>query len=122
MKIRARHLISIWLFGFLLSLVIQSLFQGWFAAVTVWGRNVGWQTEIAIWNAGMSLVLIGLFRQSESVQAKVIPGLVILSLALGINHLLVAISKAGYFGNWLGASLNFGGVLLAVLYFLGQRR
>lgn len=121
MQIRPKLLLGLWLLGFLVSLVIQSVLQGWFAEITLWGRNAGWQTEIAIWNAGMALVLVGLLRQTETVQAVALPGLAVLSLALGVNHLQTAIDHPGYVGHWLGAGANFTAVLLAALYFASRR-
>lgn len=122
MQIRATHLLRVWLLAFLGSLVIQSVFQWWFAEVTIWGRNIGWQTEIAIWNAGVSLILFRLLREPEPVQAAAIPGLVLLSTLFGTNHLQAALSQPNHFGNWLGATLNLSGVALAVAYYVQQRR
>lgn len=118
MRLRAKHLLYLWLAGFVMSLTIQSALQGWFAEVTVWGRNVGWQTEIAIWNAGMALVLAGVLRQSDAVHAAAVPGLTVLSFAFGVNHLQAVIADPGHVGHWMGAGANFTGVLLATLYFM----
>lgn len=121
-RLRAKHLLCLWLLGFLASLAIQGAFPGWFAGVTAWGRNVGWQTEIAIWNAGVSVLIAGLLRQSEAAQSAAIPGLALLSLAFGINHLQAAIAQPDRLGNWLGAGANLAAVLLAALYYLTPRR
>ncbi len=111
MRLQARHLLVLWLIGFLGSMVIQSVFQGWFAAVTIWGRNVGWQTEIAIWNAGVALLIIELLRRSDDAHAAAIPGLALLSSAFGINHLLAGMSAPAEIGHWMGAGANFMGVV-----------
>jgi len=110
MRIRATHLLVVWLFGFLLSLVIQT----WFADVTVWGRNVGWQAEIAIWNAGMSLVLFRLLREAESARAAAISGLELLSVAFGTNHLLEprSVSPGTLATGWVRVSISRGWLLL----------
>ncbi len=118
MRLRPKHLLCFWLFGFVFSLVIQSVFQAWFAEATIWGRNVGWQTEIAIWNTGMSLALLGLLRQPEKTQAAILPGLFVLSILFGANHLQAALRQPGHVGNWLGAALNFAGVFMVVAYYL----
>jgi len=120
-QLRARHLLLFWLVGFLSSMVIQSVFQWWFAEVTIWGRNVGWQTEIAIWNAGVALIIVGLLRQSAEVQAAAIPGLVLLSLAFGSNHLLAGLSAPGEIGHWMGAGANYLGIVLAAYYYARSR-
>lgn len=117
MKLQAKHLLVLWLVGFLASLTIQSVFQGWFAEVTIWGRNVGWQTEIAIWNAGLALVLVCLLRQPEAVHAAAIPGLTLLSIAFGVNHLQAGILQPDRIGHWMGASANFAGVFLSAFYY-----
>lgn len=122
MQLRPKHLLGLWLFGFLGSLVIQAGFQAWFAEVTIWGRNVGWQTEIAIWNAGISLVLLGLLRQEEQAQAAVLPGLVVLSTLFGLNHLQAALGQPGHLGNWMGAASNFAGVSMAGVYYVAGSR
>ncbi|NOY42994.1 MAG: hypothetical protein GXP26_14310 [Planctomycetes bacterium] len=120
MKLRAKHLLVLWLIGFLASLTIQSVFQGWFAEVTAWGGNVGWQTEIAIWNAGLALVLVCLLRQPEAAQAAAIPGLTLLSIAF--DHLQAGILQPDRIGHWMGASANFTGVFLSAFYYIAARR
>ena len=95
--------------GFVMSLIVQTAGQAWFAANSYWGGNEGWQNEIAIWNFGMVFVLVGVLRESKPQNteeamaeetdiflglarqgekaAHVIPGLFALSLLFAANHI-----------------------------------
>jgi 8-oxo-dGTP diphosphatase len=77
--------VLLWLGGFIVSLILQTVGQHWFGNLTSWGFNSGWQLEIAVWNLGLILLLLGLIRQSQALQA-IIPGLTTLSLCLALNH------------------------------------
>ncbi len=92
------------------------------AEATAWGGNVGWQTEIAIWSAGLALVLVCLLRQPEAAQAAAIPGLTLLSIAFGINHLQAGILQLDRLGHWMGAGANFVGVFLSAFYYIAAKR
>ncbi|MBI2711448.1 MAG: hypothetical protein HYX41_01105 [Bdellovibrio sp.] len=108
MRLTSRLLVFFWILGFIAAFTIQSLFQHWFAEVTLWGSAPGWQTEIAIWNLGVICVLVPLVRV-EDLSKKAIPGLIVLSLLFGVNHLYAAVQSSQFFlGNWLGALSNFG--------------
>ncbi len=63
----------------------------------------------------MALVLLPISR-SEEFSRKVLPGLMVLSLSFGINHIL-AFSSAGHFmlGNLMGFASNFLMVALGVI-------
>jgi hypothetical protein len=119
----AKNLVIVWMCGFGFAIAGQSVLQGVFASETFWGQNGGWQNEIAIWNCGMVLVLLGVVLSKKGVEPRVIPGLTILSLGFGINH-LVAIIQSGILprGHLLFVCLNFGAVGLAALYFIVRNK
>lgn len=117
-----RVLVILWMLGFLVSFVIQTVFQSQFAAATLWGENRGWQNEIAIWNVGMFLVLTGILTANVRIENRVLPGLFILSLCFGSNHVLAIVQSPASLGNWAGALANTGAVALYGYYLLGQRR
>ena len=122
MYFSSRLLVRLWIIGFVGALLIQSIFQQWFADSTVWGPAPGWQSEIAIWNLGMICVLIP-FAKTEANAAKVVPGLVLLSLLFGLNHFQAALKAPRiYFGNYLGASSNLLVMLLGVVCIAQYRR
>lgn len=115
MRYDARFLVRLWMIGFMGALLIQSIFQERFAASTAWAYSAGWQSEIAIWNLGVICMLIPLLRKEEHAK-KVVPGLVILSLLFGLNHLRAAFGAPRvYLGNWLGACSNLLAIGLGVV-------
>ena len=111
-----RSLVILWMLGFVCAFVVQTAFQSWFAAETLWGANRGWQTEIALWNLGVLVILVGVLRADRGVEAHVLPGLVLLAVCFGINHALAALASPGSLSHWGGAALNGAGVLVYGVY------
>ena len=94
-----RYFIYWWILGFVWAATIQSLYPEMVASHTDFGNAPGWQHEIAIWNVGMISVLIGILWSKVPLGKTVIPGLCVLFLLLGLNHLVNAINnpdKHGY--------------------------
>lgn len=120
-RITPRHLVLAWMFGFAGSLVIQSVFQHWFAANAFWGANHGWQNEIAIWNLGMIGVLAGVLRARSGIERYVLPGLAVLSLCFGINHAVALAAAPGSLSHIAGATMNFLAVGLFGVWFATGR-
>ncbi|MEU0493872.1 hypothetical protein [Mycobacterium sp. NPDC006124] len=102
-----------WLAGTAVALVVQGVFPEQFADTTEWGRNEGWQREIAIWNLG-TLVAGGALvaGTGDPVRAQ-LRGLAVLSALFGTNH-AVAASRAGKPGNIAWAIINAAGLVSAV--------
>jgi hypothetical protein len=119
----AKNLVILWICGFAFAIVGQSVLQTIFASETYWGLNAGWQNEIALWNVGMVLVLLGVLLSKKGIEPYVIPGLTVLSLGFGINH-LVAIIQSGILprGHLLFVLLNFGAVGLTIIYFILKKK
>jgi hypothetical protein len=118
----ARVMVVLWMLGFAGAFLIQSVFQTWFAEGSYWGANTGWQTEIAIWNAGILVALAGLLRSKAGVESYVLPGLAVLSLCFGINHALAVISSPSSPSNWTGAVVNGLAVLLYASHLIVTRK
>lgn len=56
-------------------------------AGTVWGMAPGWQREIAFWNVGMIVIILGVLWKGEMAAARLITrGLIVLSVLLAANH------------------------------------
>ncbi len=107
-------------------IVVQGAFQTLLGEGSHWGVNNGWQTEIAIWNLGMAAVLLCIVRSKKNIERDIIPGLILLFMLLGINHLVPLIkSTTTPFSlttvgstNWVGFSLNIVAILCAGLVYL----
>lgn len=120
-QLHAKTILHLWLIGFFIGFVVQAFFQAPFARMTDWEFAQGWQSEIAIWNVGMILVILFLQRYADSYEQPLIAALTVLSLLLGINHLLRAVNNPATWGHWLGFGLNFLALLLVAIYFLNKR-
>ncbi len=119
----ARTLVILWIIGFVCAGLGMSVLQERVAAQSCWGANVGWQTEIAIWNLGVILMLAGILRSKKQIEAYVLPGLVVLSLGFCVNHVAALLRYDGICATNLAAAVvNGGGVLLVLIYFLFGRR
>lgn len=112
----AKFIIMVWGLGFAGSFVIQSVFQRWFAKNSHWGSNVGWQNEIAIWNLGVLVVLVGVLRSNANIESYVLPGLAVLSLFFGINHAVAVLRSPRSLSNWAGVISNTLGIVLYGIY------
>mgnify|MGYP001037836766 CR=1 FL=1 len=119
----ARTLVILWIVGFVGAGLAMSVLQETTAAQSCWGANVGWQTEVAIWNLGAILILAGVLRSKKQIEPYILPGLFVLSLAFSVNHLVAILRHDGvYMTNLAAAVVNGGGVLLLLSYFfLGKR-
>ncbi len=120
-QVTPKTLVWLWIIGFVLAAIGQGLFQANVAAGSLWGRNLGWQTEIAIWNIGMILVLLGVLKSNKSVEKNVILGLTVLCTLFGVNHLTAAIKSPLSYVNWGGFLGNLFYVQLAILFFIQFR-
>ena len=116
MTLTARLLIALWLAGFAASFVMQTVFQGWFATNSAWGVNVGWQNEIAVWNLGVIVMLVGFLRADTGREESLLLGLCVLSLCFGTNHAYALVSSGLNVSNAMGAVFNYFGVSMCVAY------
>ncbi len=91
--------VSLWIVVNVLAAIDQTVFQAFAASGTLWGRNVGWQIEIAFWNIGMALILIGILISNKGVERYIILGINVLPILFGINHLTAAIKSPVSWGN-----------------------
>ncbi|MCB9520741.1 MAG: hypothetical protein H6699_07695 [Myxococcales bacterium] len=117
-----RNLVRAWMLGFLGSLIVQTVFQAWFAHNSNWGASAGWQNEIAIWNLGVLILLGGVLRANRGVEAWVLPGLAVLSACFCTNHALALVSAPESASNWAGAGMNFLAVAMYGAYLLSRPR
>ncbi|MCA9541014.1 MAG: hypothetical protein KC620_19070 [Myxococcales bacterium] len=108
----ARFLVIVWMVGFAGSFVMQSVLQRWFAENSAWGRNMGWQNEIAIWNLGVFVALGGVLAADANLESAVLPGLAILSLCFGLNHARALRDSPRSHSHWAGAVANGLGVVM----------
>ena len=108
-----------WMVGFAGSLFIQSVLQSWFAANALWGANVGWQNEIAIWNLGVLIALAGVLKARA--EASVLPGLAVLSVCFAINHAVALVASPSSASHWAGATTNALGVVAYALHVAARR-
>jgi hypothetical protein len=115
-----RTLVIEWLVGFVIAGLALSVNRQKTADQSCWGGNVGWQTEIAIWNLGASLMLVGVLLSKKDVEAALLPGLFVLSLAFTINHLIALARHKGkrYPTNVAAAVANGVGVLVLVVHYI----
>ena len=117
-QLQAKTILNLWLIGFVVGFVVQTFIQAPFARTTNWGYSDGWQSEIAIWNVGMILVILFLQHKAKFYKKLLIASLTVLSFLLGTNHFIVAVSNPTKWGNWLSSGLNFLIVFLAVTYLI----
>lgn len=121
--LNARNVLMVWMAGFAVSFVMQSVLQVWFAGNSYWGANQGWQNEIAIWNVGILAMLLGILSGARGQERRVLPGLALLSTGFAINHLNALAAAPGHISHMLGAFGNVAGVLLYLAYvYFGRHR
>lgn len=103
------------------ALSIQAPYWGqrWFAGLTAWPYNPGWQWEIACFDLALGLLMVLIIRSGLSQRA--LPILLVLGTLLGVNHLRAALSE-GRPGNWIGAVANALGLLLVLAALAAKRR
>lgn len=116
----ARTLVISWLIGFVVAGLALSVGQRRTSNDSCWGANPGWQNEIAIWNLGGSLMLIGILMSNKGVEPFLLPGLFVLSLAFTINHVVALIrhKEKRYPTNVAAATANGIGVVAMLVYFV----
>jgi hypothetical protein len=86
------------LVGWLAFSVSAGLAQGFLprmaARHSTWEHSGGWQREIALWNVGLSSALLrALLEPEEPAPVALAHSLRILSVALGLNHVVALRSK-----------------------------
>ena len=119
--LRASLLVDLWLIGFLVAIVLQTITQSRLAAVCSWGLAPGWQREIAFWNIAIVALIFFLRASVPSADSAILPALALLSLMLGANHLIAAIRHPAKIGHWAGASGNLLGVVLYGIFLLTRK-
>jgi hypothetical protein len=118
----SRSLVIGWLFGFVGAGLALSVDQKRTADRSCWGWSP-WQNEIAIWNLGAIVMIIGVLLTKKDVEPALLPGLFILSLAFCINHVVAIIRhpERRYPTNIAAAVANGVGVIAFVLHFVLQQ-
>jgi hypothetical protein len=86
--------------------------QLWFAGMTAWPFNAGWQFEIASFDLALGMLMVIAIR--AKVARKILPVLLVLGLLLGGNHLAAAL-RSGMIGNSIGAGANAVGIVLVIV-------
>ena len=115
----AQSLVIGWLVGFVVAGFALSVQQGRTAEQSCWGASP-WQNEIAIWNLGATVMLVGVLVSNTGVEPYLLPGLFVLSLAFMLNH-IVAIRRhpdKRYPTNIAAATGNGIGVVAMAAYFI----
>lgn len=98
------------LVGWLVFSVSAGLTQGFLSRLaarhSTWEHSAGWQREIALWNVGLSSALVrALLEPDEPAPVALAHGLRILSVVLGLNH-VVALRNKPRFVHLGGAAGN----------------
>lgn len=101
---------NVWIAGFSLAAVLQGVFGRQFAGGAAWGRNAGWQREIAVWNVGTLVTAAGLAGLGPEADRAQVRGFAVLSTLFGLNHLVAALRSPRSGSNWFGAGLNAVGI------------
>jgi hypothetical protein len=114
----AKLIVNLWLAGFVVATILQTLLQKQLASKTSWGFAPGWQREIALWNIGITALVLSLRTAFPAPDAAILPALAWLSLLLGANHLISAIKEPKKIGHWAGVGGNFLGVSLYLVFLI----
>jgi hypothetical protein len=118
----ARTLVISWIVGFVGAGLALSVNQKRTSDQSCWGWSP-WQNEIAIWNLGAIVMLLGVLASKKDVEPAVLPGLFVLSLAFSINH-IVALRRhrdRRYPTNVAAAVANGVGVVAILFHFIVTR-
>ncbi len=110
----------------------QSVGQTLISKITFFGEQSGWQTEIAIWNLGLVLVLIAILRSNKGIERDIILGLTVLPTLFSINHLIAAFNSSASpldwhtclnpgFGNFFMFFFNLMGAILCVIVYMQSK-
>jgi hypothetical protein len=113
---RADWLVNLWILGFAVACGLQLLAPAQLARGTTWGFCRGWQTEIALWNVAIIVLILVLRLSLANADATILPALALLSLMLGTNHLIAGIRSPGRLGHWAGVAGNFLAVVLYLVF------
>ena len=108
-------ILKLYLIGFAISFLVQTVTQSKFGGESAWGINKGWQTEIAIWNV-FAIVMLSALIERNFESDIVIAALFIMSFGFGINHLIAARKHNNRKSNVAGAASNFFGLLVILLW------
>ncbi len=111
-------ILKLYMLGFVLSCIMQSFFQSWFAENSFWKQNKGWQNEIAIWNVGIFIILYGVVQSSVSYIIEVRLGLFALSFLFSLNHFIALRKSKLAISHILGGVTNLLGMALILVSFL----
>jgi len=114
-QIRTRSATNVWIAGFVGAAALHLMRGKQFAAATRWGPNGGWQREIAIWNLGMTAVLLRARRPPGKREAEFLTALTFMAALLCANHLAAVATSPRSRGNWLGVAANAVGIAVARL-------
>ncbi len=119
----ARNLVISWLVGFVVAGLALSVDQKRTSNLSCWGANKGWQNEIAIWNLGGVVMLVGVLWSNKGVEPFLLPGLFVLSLAFTVNHVVAILRHRDrrYPTNIAAMTANGIGVIAMLVYFIHTR-
>lgn len=93
------------------AMLVQAFASRFAAQRSTWRHSAGWQREIALWNVGLCSMLVRALRKPEEPAAITLAhGLRVLSVALGLNHLVALRGKPRFvhLGGLAGNSLAIG--------------
>jgi hypothetical protein len=118
----ARTLVISWLVGFVVAGFALSARQRQTADQSCWGSSP-WQNEIAIWNLGAIVMLLGVLWSKKDVEPALLPGLFVLSLAFCVNHVVALLRhrERRYPTNIAAAVGNGVGVVAILVHLLVNR-
>ena len=113
-------ILKVYIVGFAISFLVQSITQNKFGRESAWGISRGWQNEIAIWNVFAIIVLTALINRNFESDLIVL-ALFVMSAGFGVNHLVAVKNGGNRKSNIAGAATNGLGLLLIVFWFLFSR-
>lgn len=97
----------------------QALLPRFISRHTAWGLAPGWQREIAFWNIGLAVVIVGILWARDPACARVVVmAVVVLTSLLGTNHLLASLSDRSAWLHRVGAAVNYVAVVAGVMVLL----
>src|SRR5580765_563218 len=86
----------------------QAFLQAFISRHTAWGLAPGWQREIAFWNVGLGVLIVGALRTRDPACVRVVvTAVVALTALLGTNHLLAARSNPRAWLHRVAATMNY---------------
>lgn len=117
------NLAIVYLLVVLLALVIAFIEQAFLPRVlsrgSDWGFTPGWQREIAFWNVGLAVVIVGVLWVGDPDSIRVVvTAVVVLTTLLGTNHLRAALANRSAWVHRVGAAVNYLAVVAGVIVLL----